>query len=381
MNFHLSYKPRTQYTSLGLFSGAGGLDLGFEAEGFHHVESNDILDCAVATLRLNRPQWNVVHDDVRGYKPSFRKGLDVLLAGFPCQGFSLGGKRDPNDTRNTLYQEVVRIAKITKPRAIVMENVLNLRTMVHPGTNKPFAEQIKHELHNLGYYTHCEFFRVSGFNVPQTRRRFVFVAFRDRANPYFRFPAPGAETTIRTYLHDLGSGEPANLPNHDPQWGFKSYAHTATGGRISKDEPIVPIRISRTASDGNPVRGFDKPFPAIDTATVWGWAQGKVTAERVEKDRAHDIFIRNPDATVKLWRIQAQRLRTFTAREYARLQTFPDNWEFVGKNKRDIQLQIGNAVPVNFARAIAASVKAALANQDRSNIRLKISAALPAKAS
>lgn len=101
----------------------------------------------------------------------------------------------------------------------------------------------------------------------------------------------------------------------------------------------------------------DDPFPAVDTATVWGWAQGNVKACRIEKDRSNSMFVRNPKSDAKLWRITASRLRPFTAREYARLQTFPDDWVFTGKNKREIQLQIGNAVPVIFAKKIAQCVK------------------------
>ena len=354
------YEERSDYTSLGLFAGAGGLDLGFEAAGFRHTEANDILPYAVATLKHNRPDWHVVHDDVRSYSPSFRKGLDVLLAGFPCQGFSLGGKRDPNDERNTLYREVLRIAKLMKPRAIVMENVLNLRTMVHPETGQPFADQIKIELAALGYHTQCAFFRVSGYGVPQTRRRFVFVAFRGKRNDHFRFPQPGATTASGAFLLDLVHGENGSLPNHAPAWDFESQVHTSRGGRVRVSDPIIPIRISRTASDGNPLRSYDEPFPAIDTATVWGFAQGDVSAERVVKDRTKEKFIRNPEANATLWRISADRMRTFTAREYARLQTFPDDWAFIGSNKREVQLQIGNAVPVLFAKAIAASVREAL---------------------
>lgn len=364
MPLNLPYEDRSSYTSLGLFSGAGGLDLGFEAAGFEHTESNDILDCAVATLKHNRPNWDVVHGDVREYTPRFRKGLDVLLAGFPCQGFSLGGKRNPNDTRNTLYREVVRVASIMKPRAIVMENVLNLRTMIHPETGRPFADQMIAELDELGYHTECAFFRVSEYGVPQTRRRFVFIAFRKGPNPWFQFPKKNGEARSRDFLEDLVNGGGDALPNHYPEWNFESSVHITTGGKIKANAPIVPIRISRTASDGNPIRSYDQPFPAIDTATVWGFAQGLVSAERIVKDRSNGTFIRNPNATVKLWRISAQRMRTFTAREYARLQTFPDTWEFMGANKRDVQLQIGNAVPVNFAKAIALAVRRALEAQD-----------------
>lgn len=359
--FSIRGENKTDYTYLGLFAGAGGLDLGFELAGFQHTESNEILEYAVETLRINRPNWEVIHQDVREYTPSFRKGLDVLLAGFPCQGFSLGGNRDEADERNTLYREVVRIAKYMQPRVIVMENVLNLRTMVHPETGKPFAQQISDELSAIGYTTKFDFFRVSQHGVPQTRRRFIFIAYKDSTLQHFKFPKPQTkETGIKEFLYDLGQDLSISLPNHDPEWGFKSYAHTETGEAFDKSEIAIPVRFSRTASEGNPVRDFDSPFPAVDTATVWGWAKGNVVADRIMKDREGAMFVRNPESEAKLWRIKASKLRPFTAREYARLQTFPDDWVFYGNNKRELQLQIGNAVPVIFAEKIALKVREAL---------------------
>jgi len=354
-NEHIS-----KYTFLSLFTGAGGMDLGFEQAGFIHTESNEILDYAIATLKLNRPEWDLFQGDVRGYTPSFRDGLDVLLAGFPCQGFSLGGNRDENDIRNTLYKEVIRIAKIMQPRVIVMENVLNLRTMQHPETGKPFSHQIADELADIGYTTNFDFFRVSEHGVPQTRRRFIFIAYKKDSLKHFRFPRPQKDTTIRKCIFELGQNLDIKLPNHDPKWGFKSYVHKETGEPFSKSEMAVPVRLSRTASEGNPIRDFDSPFPAIDTATVWGWAIGNVKAERIDKDRENALYVRNPDSTAKLWRIKASKIRPFTAREYARIQTFPDDWIFYGRNKRELQLQIGNAVPVNFAKNIALKVRQAL---------------------
>lgn len=356
----LRTENKSNYTYLGLFTGAGGMDLGFEQAGFIHTESNEILDYAIETLKLNRPDWDLFHGDVREYTPSFKSGLDVLLAGFPCQGFSLGGNRNENDERNTLYKEVIRIAKLMQPRVIVMENVLNLRTMQHPETGKPFAHQIADELANIGYTTNFDFFRVSEYGVPQTRRRFIFIAYKDDTLKHFRFPRPQKDTTIRNFIFELGQNLNIKLPNHDPQWGFKSYAHTETGEPFSKSELAFPIRISRTASEGNPIRDFDSPFPAIDTATVWGWAIGNIKAERIDKARENAMYVRNPESTAKLWRIKASKIRPFTAREYARIQTFPDNWVFYGNNKRELQLQIGNAVPVNFAKNIALKVRQAL---------------------
>lgn len=348
------------YSVLSMFSGAGGLDLGFESAGFQHTEAVELNPWAVDTLRKNRPSWNPVEADVHDWSPAVDDDVDVLIAGPPCQGFSLGGNRRAADDRNGLFRQVIRVAKQVRPRAIVIENVLNLRTMSDPVSGRPFAVQIAHELAEVGYQVEFDVFKVAHFGVPQTRRRFVFVAFRGDMPKGYRLPSGGPATAARPFLEDLGKGQNEGLPNHDPVWGFPSSVHIGTGEPFDPLEMPSPVRFSRTASDGNPIRSLDDPFPAVDTATIWGWAQGNVQARRVEKDRSVGKHIRNPDATVTLWRIQASRLRSFTHREYARLQTFPDDWEFVGGNKRDVHLQIGNAVPVRFAEQIAQSVRSGL---------------------
>lgn len=353
-----------QYNVLSLFSGAGGLDLGFEAVGFKHLECIEIEEHSVNTLRKNRPQWNVNQLDITQYNPKY-KNIDVLIGGPPCQGFSLGGKRNPNDPRNELFLEMIRIAEITSPRVVVIENVLNLRTMKAPWSGKNFAEEISDQFENLGYKVYSDIFKVCYFGVPQTRRRFIFIAIKDKPPEYYRLPIPDVQpASIRKSLFEIGQNDDLKLPNHDPNWGFKSSVHTNLEKKVNPEDIAIPIRISRTGSDGNPVRSFGKPFPAIDTATVWGWAKGHVHAERVDKDRTIEKHVRNPKATTKLWRITADQMRTFTHREYARLQTFPDDWIFTGNNKRDIQKQIGNAVPVNFAERIANNVYSILASQD-----------------
>lgn len=355
---------------LSLFSGAGGLDLGFERAGFHSLGSVEIDPHCVRTLRHNCPTWQVLEADVREYEPNADVRPEVLLAGFPCQGFSLGGNRRPDDERNDLFREVVRVTKAVSPYVVVVENVLNLRTMKHPLTGRPFVEEIANAFVALGYDVHHGIFRVCDYGVPQTRRRFLFIAFRDGAPAGYSLPQATRITSIRDALFELANGPFVELPNHDPRWGFKSAVHVETGANFAKDELVVPVRFSRTASDGNPIRSFDEPFPAIDTATVWGWAQGNVRAERVHKDRRTEKFIRNPDANVTLWRVEASRLRTFTHREYARLQTFPDTWQFLGDNKRDIHKQIGNAVPVEFAAVVARNVREAI-EAKRANKRFR----------
>ena len=341
----------------GLFSGAGGLDLGFESEGFSHVLSTDIDPWSVKTLQDNRPSWKVVAADVRELAGTDLPHGDVLLAGFPCQGFSLGGNRRGGDERNYLYKEVVRLAREKSPRWVVIENVLNLRTMKEPVSGRFFVELIAEGFKELGYHVKHSVFRVSHYGVPQTRRRFIFIASRDRFPDDFSWPQPEGETPAADYLADIAANPGIQLLNHDPQWGFKSRVHEETGERIDPSAPLVPCRFSRTGSDGNPIRTLDAPFPAVDTATIWGWAQGHVIAERRKIDRENSGFVRNPDSEIKLWRIRASRLRSFTDREYARLQTFPDDFVFRGGNKRHIHQQIGNAVPVQFAKRIARCIR------------------------
>lgn len=352
--------PKNAYSVLSLFCGAGGLDLGFEAEGFRLLEAIDINHWCVKTIQKNRPNWKVNVGDVRSYQPQFQENPDVLLAGVPCQGFSLGGNRQEDDQRNLLYKDVIRIANICHPRVVLIENVLNLRTMKTPDTNRLFTEQIVGELQEIGYQVFYDIFKVCHYGVPQTRRRFVFIGFREKPPIGYFLPQREKITTIREFLYDLAQDNLTDLPNHNPKWGFKSSVHIETGEPFNLDEEVVPVRLSRTASDGNPVRSFDAPFPAIDTATIWGWAQGNVIAARYPKDRVNGKFVRNSKTNVTLWRVKASRIRSFTHREYARLQTFPDNWVFVGENKRDIHLQIGNAVPVHFAKHLARNIRNSL---------------------
>lgn len=347
----------------GLFSGAGGLDLGFEMAGFKHAYSSDIDEWSIRTLQENRPDWHSTVADVMELSPHDLPDSDVLLAGFPCQGFSLGGNRKEADERNYLFKEVVRLAKAKNPRFVLIENVLNLRTMTEPISGKPFVDLIASHFEKLGYHVKHNIFRVSGFGVPQTRRRFIFIASRDPFPSGFHWPSPEKDTPASDFLSDIRDDMTDTIPNHNPEWGFRSRVHDETGESFDPEEPPIPCRFSRTGSDGHPIRSLDVPFPAIDTATIWGWAQGNVVAERQEKDRINGSFVRNMETDLKLWRIRASRLRSFTDREYARLQTFPDSWVFHGQNKRHTHKQIGNAVPVEFALRVGSFLKTVAAAQ------------------
>lgn len=187
--------------------------------------------------------------------------LLVVKKKFPCQGFSLGGNRDASDERNQLYRQVVRIAALMQPRVVVMENVLNLRTMIHPVTGKPFARQIAEEMAEIGYTTRFQFFRVAGYGVPQTRRRFIFIAYRGDTLNHYTFPQPRRETTIRDFIYDLGQDTSIQLPNHDPQWGFDSYAHTETHEPFDPAEEVVPCASAAQLLKARPSAPTTRPSP------------------------------------------------------------------------------------------------------------------------
>ena len=343
-------------TAVSLFSGGGGLDIGFETSGFSTVFAVDNHPPSINTLNLNRPSWNAVCSDVEQISGTdVPAHPDVLLAGPPCQGFSIGGRREADDQRNDLFQEVGRLAKVCRPRAVVVENVMNLRTMLCPNTGRPFAEEISASLNAAGYeHVSAEICRMDAYGVPQTRRRFLFIAFRGGPPPGWQPPAPSGHETVRRWLWDTAHDEAGPLPNHAPEWSFRSNVHTDRG--IAPPEGSAPVlaRLSRTASNGHPLRSWERSMPAVDTSTAWGFAQGNIHVEQSQKTGKD-----NPSDYL-LWRIEADRIRELTCREYARVQTFPDDWTFSGDHQKQIQRQIGNAVPPRFAERVALNIKTAL---------------------
>lgn len=160
---------------LSLFSGAGGLDIGFERAGFEIVGAVENAQHAVATLLTNRPHWPVLAQDVRRYEPS-EALADVLIAGPPCQGYSTGGLRIPSAAQNVLYLEVLRIASVVQPRVLLIENVPGIRSMRAPGRKHTFEQKICRALRGLGYRVRTVLLDLSLYGVPQKRRRVFFLA-------------------------------------------------------------------------------------------------------------------------------------------------------------------------------------------------------------
>lgn len=335
----LKIKPLRSYKLIELFAGTGGLAIGMEKAGFDSVLLNEIDKHACNTLRKNRPEWNVVEDDISQINFSKHENeVDILSGGFPCQAFSYAGnKLGFEDARGTLFFEFARAVKETNPKVILAENV---RGLLKHDDGKTL-EAIKSVIDELGYQlVEPRVLKAMFYQVPQKRERLLLVGIRkDLANLVeFKWPSPykrimNLKDALKKgdlYDSDVPISEGQKYPEKKknilsliPQGGYwrdlpddlqreymmKSYylggGKTGMARRLSWEEPSLTLTCS----------------PA-----------------QKQTERCH------PDET-----------RPLTVREYARIQTFPDSWEFSGPITSQYK-QIGNAVPVNLAYAIGRSL-------------------------
>jgi DNA (cytosine-5)-methyltransferase 1 len=322
--------PTTTITTVvELFAGAGGLALGLEKAGLKAKALIEIDKDAVATLRHNRPEWNVIHADVS--KVSFEgMSADVVTGGFPCQAFSYAGKGlGFEDTRGTLFYEFARCVKAVQPKLFVAENVRGLISHQKGKT----LHTVLSVLESLGYNVQYRLLNAVNYDVPQKRERVIIVGTRPGIR--FQYPASSPKIlTLRDALKDVPLSEgmkyspkrakvmelvpPGGCWRDLPEDIQKSYmmkSYYLTGGRTG-----MARRIS-----------WDEPSLTLTTSP-----------SQKQTERCH------PDET-----------RPFTVREYARIQTFPDEWQFVGGIGSKYK-QIGNAVPVNFAYHLGRAIVNAL---------------------
>lgn len=320
-------------TGIELFAGGGGLALGLEKAGVEHGLVVEWDKHAVATLRHNRPQWNVVGGDVCGVDFSSWHGVvDVVSGGAPCQAFSYAGKKlGFDDVRGTLFGEFARCVKETDPRAFVFENVPGLVTH---DKGRTFATIVR-VFASLGYQIHHDVLDASYYGVGQLRKRLFVVGFRSDVCAWYEPPMPdGQQMTLRDAL----AGVPESCGAEYSQ-RRQSVLDLVPAGGCWRDLPQeirereYPLAGKSGGCTGMARRlAWDVPCLTLTTSPV-----GKMT------ERCH------PDET-----------RPLTVREYARVQSFPDEWEFCGPVSAQYK-QIGNAVPVELARRVGVSVVEALA--------------------
>ena len=321
-------------TSVELFAGAGGLALGFENAGIHHELLVEIDAHAANTLRKNRPNWQVTQDDVRkieftGYS------ADIVSGGFPCQAFSYAGRKlGFEDTRGTLFFEFARCIKTIQPKIVVGENVKGLLTHDDGKT----LQTMLGVLEELGYRVAYKVLRSQYLDVAQKRERLVIIGIRNDLDTPFCFPKENNYIIpLRQALKDV----------------------PASGGqRYTEKKHAIMQQI--------PQGGYWRDLPDELQRSYMGASYfqggGKTgMARRLSWDEPSLTLTCNP-AQKQTERCHPAETRPLTVREYARIQSFPDSWEFTGSSNVQYK-QIGNAVPVNMAYHLGRCVLAMVNNQ------------------
>jgi len=306
-------------TALELCAGAGGQAIGLEEGGFEHVALVEIETAPCNTLRLNRPAWNVIEADVRAVRGRDFRGIDLLAAGVPCPPFSIAGKRLGRDDDRDLFPEAIRLARESRPAAVILENV--------PGFGSSrfasYRAELKVELEALNYRVAWQVLQASDFGVSQLRPRFVLVALRPAAFRHFRFPGAA--------INPMGVGDRLRESMGANGWpGANAWADRARG--------IAPTIVGGSKKHGGPDLG--------PTRAKRQWAAMGVDALGIaDVPPGIDFpFEKSPRLTVGM---------------VARLQGFPETWQLWGR-KTAAYRQVGNAFPPPVAAAVAQAVNTAL---------------------
>ena len=332
-------KPQRNYKIIELFAGAGGLALGLEKAGFESLLLNEIDKDACETLKKNRANWNVKNCDIKEYDfTKFKGKVDLLTGGFTCQAFSYAGKKlGFNDTRGTLFYEFARAVKETNPKVILAENVKGL---VSHDSGKTL-ETIRDIIDEIGYeLVEPKVLKAIFYKVPQKRERIFLVAIRKDLSRFVSFNYPAKFPKIFTLKDALKKGDLFNkdVPKTEgqiyPQRKKEILSKVPQGG-YWRD---LPDNLQREYMRGSYFLGGGKT--GLARRLSWDEPSLTLTCAPAQKqtERCH------PYETGPL-----------TFREYARIQTFPDDWLFSG-SLSSIYKQIGNAVPVNLAYAVGRSL-------------------------
>ena len=327
--------PNRPYTDIELFAGAGGLALGLEKAGFEHVALNELMKDACDTLRRNRPQWNILEGDVAQISfEAYRGQVDMVSGGFPCQAFSYAGKKlGFEDTRGTLFYQFARVVKEVQPKIFLGENV---RGLLEHNEGKTMAT-IKDVIHELGYtLVEPRFLKAIFYMVPQKRERLFLVGIRNDLADRLTFTWPSPYKRILTLRDALKAGElyPTDVPDSPgqkyPQRKQEILSHVPQGG-YWRD---LPVEMQKEYMKGS----FNLPGGKTGMARRLSWDEPSLTLTCAPAQKQTE-------------RCHPEETRPLTTREYARIQTFPDDWEFSGKMD-SVYKQVGNAVPVNLAYAM-----------------------------
>jgi DNA (cytosine-5)-methyltransferase 1 len=330
-------EAENKYTVLELFAGAGGLAIGLEQAGINCVALNEIDKYACQTLRKNRPNWNVLEGDIKTFDFSkYKDNVDIVTGGFPCQAFSYAGKQlGLADARGTLFYEFARVVKEVNPPICIGENV---RGLLSHENGKTLQGMIS-ILDEIGYnVVPVQVLKAINFKVPQKRERLILVGIRKDIDLKYEYPKPYKK--IYNLSDALKKGEL-----------FNTDVPKSAGSKYPKHKEEV--------LDLVPQKGYWRDLPLEIQKEFMGGSfylgGGKTgIARRIGWDEPCLTLTCSP-AQKQTERCHPDETRPFTIREYARIQTFPDEWDFQGSISQQYK-QIGNAVPVNLGREVGFSI-------------------------
>jgi len=304
---------------LELCAGAGGQALGLEMAGFEHAALVELEPAACATLRANRPGWNVIEGDLCHFDARpWRGQIDLVAGGVPCPPFSRAGKQLGSADERDLFPEAIRIVDECRPQAVMLENVRGLLD----GVFDDYRNKVERQLKQLGYTPGWRLLNASDYGVSQLRPRVVFVGIRNDRAEDFHWPAPSEFTppTVGELLHDLMA---VNGWRGADCWREQANA-------------IAPTLVGGSKKHGGPDLG--------PTRAKRAWAALGVDGMGLWDEAPPRDFVGMP---------------RLTPRMAARIQGFPDDWQFFGR-KTAAYRQIGNAFPPPVAAAVARQIHQAL---------------------
>jgi DNA (cytosine-5)-methyltransferase 1 len=325
-----------------LFSGAGGMSLGFDQAGFKNVFSVDIEPRFCDTYRTNFPEHNLIQKDISTLSEEEIQSLignqhiDVIIGGPPCQGFSMAGnigRKFIDDSRNQLFKEFARVVEIVQPRYFVMENVARLFTHNKGQTKKEIIELFN----KMNYHVACKVVNTADFGVPQVRNRVLFIGNRISSRIVFPTKTVDKPVSIKEAidkLPTLKSGEASDIPNHismkHSEQMLEKMNYVSDGGNRNE----IPANIRPQSGDVRKYVRYKSSEPAFcvtgDMRKVFHYSQN----------------------------------RALTVRELATLQTFPLDFVFNGSTISQ-QQQVGNSVPPILAKEIAMTIKIMKQNDEQ----------------
>ena len=331
---------------ISLFSGAGGLDLGFVRAGFDVVAANEYDSTIWKTYEKNHDA-PLIKGDIRKISSDEFPGCDGIIGGPPCQSWSeAGALRGIDDPRGQLFFEYIRLLKDKNPKFFLAENVSGMLAKRH---SEAVQNIVKH-FEKAGYDVYIELLNAADFGVPQDRKRVFYVGIRKDINAKFRFPIPFAEKiTLDKAIGDLRDSAIPALPTNKTN-GDNCYVanHEYMIGGFST------IYMSR-----NRVRSWDEQSFTIQAggrhAPIHPQAPKMTFIEQNKRE-----FVKGKE----------DLYRRLSVRECARVQTFPDNFQFYYKDLADAYKMIGNAVPVRLANVMAKAILYALEQPQAHEIHL-----------